>query len=277
MLLAEDHRVIAGAGVPIAISRPHPLWSEQDPADWWSALDTAMLRLREAHRTRWRARARSARPARCMAPCCSTPPTCGAAPGDPVERRPKRPAVRGPGGGAAGAARHRRQRGDAGLHGAEAALGARARAGDLRAHRARAAAEGLVAASGSPASTSARCPTPRARSGSTSAGATGPTSCWPHAISRAPDAAPGRGRRGVRRPAPGAGCALGMRPDLVAGGGGDNAASAVGVGAVHADQGFVSLGTSGVCLLVSDRFRPNPGPRSTRSAMRCRIAGTRCR
>ncbi len=41
----------------------------------------------------------------------------------------------------------------------------------------------------------------------------------------------------------------------VAGGGGDNAASAVGIGAVHKGQGLVSLGTSGV---VSDRFRPNP-------------------
>jgi len=45
---------------------------------------------------------------------------------------------------------------------------------------------------------------------------------------------------------------------LVAGGGGDNAASAVGVGAVHPGQGFVSLGTSGVVFLVSDRYRPAP-------------------
>lgn len=39
---------------------------------------------------------------------------------------------------------------------------------------------------------------------------------------------------------------------LVAGGGADNAASAVGVGAVDPGEGFVSLGTSGVCLVVSD-------------------------
>jgi xylulokinase len=44
----------------------------------------------------------------------------------------------------------------------------------------------------------------------------------------------------------------------VAGGGGDNAASAVGIGAVQAARGFVSLGTSGVIFLASDRFRPNP-------------------
>ena len=48
------------------------------------------------------------------------------------------------------------------------------------------------------------------------------------------------------------------RPVVVAGGGGDNAASAVGIGAVAAGQGFVSLGTSGVLFVVTDRFRPNP-------------------
>ena len=44
----------------------------------------------------------------------------------------------------------------------------------------------------------------------------------------------------------------------VAGGGGDNAASAVGMGAVAPGQGFVSLGTSGVVFLCGARFSPNP-------------------
>lgn len=44
----------------------------------------------------------------------------------------------------------------------------------------------------------------------------------------------------------------------VAAGGGDNAASAVGIGAVRPGEGFVSLGTSGVVFVVNDRFRPNP-------------------
>ena len=47
-------------------------------------------------------------------------------------------------------------------------------------------------------------------------------------------------------------------PVTVAGGGGDNAASAVGIGAVAPGQGFVSLGTSGVVFVVNDRFSPNP-------------------
>lgn len=45
---------------------------------------------------------------------------------------------------------------------------------------------------------------------------------------------------------------------LIAGGGGDNAASAVGMGVVRPGQGFLSLGTSGVIFLAGDRFRPNP-------------------
>jgi xylulokinase len=51
----------------------------------------------------------------------------------------------------------------------------------------------------------------------------------------------------------------GMRhPVAVAGGAGDNAASAVGMGAVMPGDGLVSLGTSGVIFFVSDGFRPNP-------------------
>jgi xylulokinase len=45
---------------------------------------------------------------------------------------------------------------------------------------------------------------------------------------------------------------------VVAGGGGDNAASAVGLGVVRPGQAFLSLGTSGVLFVVTDRFRPNP-------------------
>ncbi len=52
--------------------------------------------------------------------------------------------------------------------------------------------------------------------------------------------------------------ALGIPRVVVAGGGGDNAASAVGLGVVRSGQAFLSLGTSGVLFVVTDRFRPNP-------------------
>lgn len=44
---------------------------------------------------------------------------------------------------------------------------------------------------------------------------------------------------------------------VVAGGGGDNAASAVGVGVVTAGQAFVSLGTSGVLFAASADYQPD--------------------
>ncbi|HVM97769.1 MAG TPA: xylulokinase [Candidatus Acidoferrales bacterium] len=51
----------------------------------------------------------------------------------------------------------------------------------------------------------------------------------------------------------------GMRNEVcVAGGAGDNAAGAVGIGVVRHGQAFVSLGTSGVYFVANDSFRPNP-------------------
>ena len=61
------------------------------------------------------------------------------------------------------------------------------------------------------------------------------------------------------RLAPDVAAAWGLSPEvIVAGGGGDNAASAIGIGAVRPGEGFISLGTSGVIFVVNDRFRPNP-------------------
>ncbi|MBT8410164.1 MAG: xylulokinase, partial [Octadecabacter sp.] len=44
----------------------------------------------------------------------------------------------------------------------------------------------------------------------------------------------------------------------VAGGGGDNAASAIGMGVVRNGEAFVSLGTSGVLFAANDAYRPDP-------------------
>ncbi|WP_149141769.1 xylulokinase [Gemmobacter caeruleus] len=45
---------------------------------------------------------------------------------------------------------------------------------------------------------------------------------------------------------------------VIAGGGGDNAASGVGVGVVRAGDAFVSLGTSGVLFAANDGYQPAP-------------------
>jgi xylulokinase len=45
---------------------------------------------------------------------------------------------------------------------------------------------------------------------------------------------------------------------VIAGGAGDNAATAVGLGAIAPGDAFLSLGTSGVLWVTTDRFAPNP-------------------
>jgi len=51
---------------------------------------------------------------------------------------------------------------------------------------------------------------------------------------------------------------LGLQSGIpIAGGAGDNAASAIGIGAVNTGDSFISLGTSGVLFSVTDRHRPN--------------------
>ena len=48
------------------------------------------------------------------------------------------------------------------------------------------------------------------------------------------------------------------QPIVIAGGGGDNAVAACGVGCFNEGNGFVSLGTSGVLLAAKDNYAPNP-------------------
>ena len=62
---------------------------------------------------------------------------------------------------------------------------------------------------------------------------------------------------GVLKPELAAAWGLGAEV-VVAGGAGDNAASAIGIGATQQGDGFISLGTSGVLFVVNDRYRPNP-------------------
>ncbi len=45
VLIAEDGRVIASATEAYPLATPHPLWSEQDPADWWRGSRTALGRV----------------------------------------------------------------------------------------------------------------------------------------------------------------------------------------------------------------------------------------
>lgn len=52
ILLNEQGEVLASNTQPLTVSRPHALWSEQDPEHWWQATDKAMRALGAQHSLR---------------------------------------------------------------------------------------------------------------------------------------------------------------------------------------------------------------------------------
>jgi sugar (pentulose or hexulose) kinase len=52
ILFSEQGDVLATQTEKLQVSRPHPLWSEQDPEQWWQATDRAMKALGEQHSLR---------------------------------------------------------------------------------------------------------------------------------------------------------------------------------------------------------------------------------
>jgi len=259
LLLDEAGAIVGTAGSPLNLSHPHPLWSEQDPADWWRATESAVAQLRAACPAAFaRVRAiglsgqmhgavlvdredRVLRPAilwndgRSHAECeeltlCA--PSLHAVAGNlamPGFTAPKLLWVR----------RH------------EPDIFARTDCVLLPKDYLRLCLTGERAGDPSDAAGTlwldvaardwsdellAACGLDRARM---------PRLVESGAVS------------GVLRPE--LARAWGLGPEVVvAGGAGDNAASAIGVGAVNPGDGFISLGTSGVLFVVNDRFRPNP-------------------
>ena len=49
VLVDADTRIIASRSVPLSVSRPHQGWSEQDPETWWQAADLAVRKLAASH------------------------------------------------------------------------------------------------------------------------------------------------------------------------------------------------------------------------------------
>ncbi len=49
LLLDEDNAVVAQGAAPLEVSRPKPLWSEQDPQAWWSAVNDAVGEIRQSN------------------------------------------------------------------------------------------------------------------------------------------------------------------------------------------------------------------------------------
>ena len=53
VVIDENGSLLASAGEPLTVQRPHPHWSEQDPAQWWQATQQVISRLRNKIGDRW--------------------------------------------------------------------------------------------------------------------------------------------------------------------------------------------------------------------------------
>ncbi len=53
VLIDQNQTLIAEGGAPLSVERPRPLWSEQDPESWWRATGTAIDALRAAAPGAW--------------------------------------------------------------------------------------------------------------------------------------------------------------------------------------------------------------------------------
>ncbi|SEA51908.1 xylulokinase [Variovorax sp. YR216] len=259
LLLADDHRIVALARAPLAVSRPHPLWSEQLPAQWWEALEAAMAALRRSN-----ADALSA-----VRAIGLSGQMHGAVALD-ASGQVLRPAILWNDGRSAGQCDELAAlvphltdiTGNLAMPGftAPKLLWMRAHEPELFVRTAsvllpkdwlRFMLSGTRASDMSDASGTLWLDV-AARD-------------WSDEIL----AACGLGRRHMPELVEGSAVAGRLKPELaarwglpasipIAGGGGDNAASAVGMGLVSAGQGFVSLGTSGVIFVCGDRFAPDP-------------------
>lgn len=258
-LVDEAHVLVAAVGEPLSVQRPQPHWSEQDPAAWWAALDAAMLRLR-AEQPAAIARVRAIGPSGQMH---------GAVLLDSADRV-LRPAILWNDGRSSRQCEAfertlpalRRIAGNAAMPGftAPKLLWVREHEPEVFARVARVllpkdwlrlGLTGEHVGEMSDASGTLWLDVAGRRWSDDLLGACG------LATMNMPRLVEGNEVSGRLRPALAE--RWGLRAGLaVAGGGGDNAASAVGIGAVRPGQGFVSLGTSGVVFLVSDGCRPNP-------------------
>ena len=280
LLLDEQHRIVATTGERLTLQRPQPLWSEQHPADWWIAMDTALQRLATQH-----ASAMAAVQAIGLSGQMHGAVLLDAA-GEVL-----RPAILwndGRSGDACAALEAAVPRlhditGNLAMPGFtapklwwvrehEPALFEQVRSVLLPKDwlRWRLTGEKVSEMSDAVRDAVARCRPASLVTGSARRRRAG---------HRAHAAAGGRQRGLWQHCSPRLATRWGLRPGIpIAGGGGDNAASAVGIGAVRPGQGFVSLGHLGCGLRGQRPFLPEPGIGDACAfAMRCQIPGIRCR
>ena len=259
LLLDDAHHVVALAGEPLTVQRPHALWSEQDPNEWWAALERVVARLRQENAGAWAA----------VRAIGLSGQMHGAVVLD-ADQRLLRPAMLWNDGRSAAqcAALEEREPSLRTITGNLAMPGFTApKLLWLREHEPalfRRIARVLLPKDWIRLQLCGEAVSEMSDASGTlwlDVGAR----CWSDALLAATGLSRAHMPRLVEGKAVSGGLTRalagrwGLRPGIpIAGGAGDNAASAVGIGAVRAGQGFVSLGTSGVVFLACDRFLPNP-------------------
>jgi len=258
LLIDEAQRVVAVGTAPLDVSRPHPLWSEQNPEHWWQATLAAVAELRAAAPDGFRA----------LAGIGLSGPMHGATLLDGADRV-LRPAILWNDGrsGAECAELHRlvpdlaRRAGNIAMPGftAPKLLWVRHHEPEVFAATSsvllpkdyiRLRMTGAKVSDMSDASGTLWLDVAARAWDDTLLAATGLTRA------HMPGLVEGSAVSAVLSAEIASGWGVGRVP--VAGGGGDNAASAVGIGAVRAGEGFLSLGTSGVVFAVTDRYVSDP-------------------
>lgn len=258
VLVDAKDRVLASATSPLDVQRPRPLWSEQDPERWWQATCQALIRLRAAAPAAYAATRgiglsgqmhgavlldesdRVLRPAilwndgRSFAECRALEerePQCRKLTGNramPGFTAPKLLWVQ----------RH------------EPELFSRVNKVLLPKDWLRLRLTGEHASDVSDASGTLWLEVAERRWSEAMLAATDlPVEAMPHLLE-------GTQPSGTLRPQ--VARELGLREVPVAAGAGDQAAGAAGAGVVHPGQASLSLGTSGVYFVTTDRFAPNP-------------------
>ena len=256
LLVDAEQRVVAEASAPLSVSRPHPLWSEQDPEDWFEGVEAATAAIRRRAPSEFEA----------LSGVGLSGQMHGATLLD-AHDKPLRPAILWNDGRSFAECAELKRRvpdlerrtGNLAMPGftAPKMLWVAAHEPDvakavkrvlLPKDYVRLRLSGEAVSEMSDASGTLWLDVGRRRWDEELLAATGlSTSAMPALVEGSEVSA-------HLSPAIAQVWGLGGRKVAIAGGGGDNAASAIGVGATASGAGFVSLGTSGVVFSVTDRY-----------------------
>jgi xylulokinase len=259
LLVDERQQITAEASEPLTVSRPHPLWSEQSPAEWWRATERAVAALRAAApkafaavrglglsgqmhgATLLDAGHRVLRPA-----ILWNDGRSGAECAELEAREPRSRAITGNAAMAGFTAPKLLW-----VHNHEPDVFARTAHVLLPKDWLRLELTGQMATDPSDAAGTLWLDVERRQWSGPMLEACGLTT------GTMPQVVEGSRPTGTLRPEIAA--AWGLPPStIVAAGGGDNAAGAVGVGVIEPGQALLSMGTSGVVFLVTERCSPSP-------------------